>query len=58
MNLVWTSQFKKDYKHAKKQSKNLADLRSVIEKLAGRIPLPPKQRDHNLLGIGPADRGV
>ncbi len=50
MNLVWTGQFKKDYKRVKKQGKDLADLRSIIEKLARRQPLPPKHRDHSLTG--------
>ena len=50
MNLVWTGQFKKDYKRAKKQGKDLGDLRSVVEKLAGREPLLVKNRDHNLSG--------
>ena len=50
MNIVWKGQFKKDYKRAKKQGKNLADLRSVVEMLAGREPLPPKHRNHNLCG--------
>jgi mRNA interferase YafQ len=50
LNIVWKGQFKKDYKRAKKQGKNLADLRSVIETLAKRQPLPPKNRDHDLFG--------
>jgi len=50
LNLVWTGQFKKDYKRATKQGKSLDDLRSVIETLAGHASLPPKNRDHNLSG--------
>ena len=50
MNIIWTSQFKKDYKRVKKQGKDLDDLRSVIEMLVGREPLPPKSRDHSLCG--------
>lgn len=50
MNIVRTGQFKKDYKRVKKQGKALGDLRSVIEKLAQRKPLPSKHRDHNLSG--------
>lgn len=52
MNIVWTGQFKKDYKRAKKQGRSLAELRSVIETLAGRTPLPAKHRDHPLGGHG------
>ena len=50
MNLVWTGQFKKDYKRVKKQGKDPADLRSVVDKLVEREPLPAKHRDHNLSG--------
>jgi mRNA interferase YafQ len=50
LNLVWTGQFKKDYKRAKKQGRPLDDLRLVVEKLAARTPLPPKNRDHGLSG--------
>ena len=50
MNLVRTGQFKKDYKRARKQGKDLGDLRSVVEMLAERKPLPAKHRDHNLSG--------
>ena len=50
MTILWTSQFKKDYKLAKRQGRSLADLRSVIEKLAARVPLPVKHRDHALSG--------
>jgi mRNA interferase YafQ len=50
VTILWTGQFKRDYKLAKKQGKNLDELRSVVEKLAGHIPLPPRNRDHNLSG--------
>jgi mRNA interferase YafQ len=45
-----TGQFKRDYKLAKKQGKDLAELKSVVEKLVARIPLPPKHKDHGLSG--------
>jgi mRNA interferase YafQ len=50
LNIVWKGQFKKDYKRVKKQGKDLADLRSVVETLASRRPLSPKNRDHSLSG--------
>lgn len=50
MNIVWKGQFKKDYKRSKKQGRDLAGLRSVIERLAARLPLSPKNRDHQLSG--------
>ena len=48
MSIVWTGQFKKDYKRAKKQKKDIDKLRFVIESLAQRKPLPAKYRDHKL----------
>jgi mRNA interferase YafQ len=50
LNLIWTGQFKKDYKRAQKQGLNMADLRSVIEMLFKRKVLPVKNRDHTLSG--------
>jgi mRNA interferase YafQ len=50
LNIIWTGQFKKDYKRVKKQGKDVGDLRSVVESLAARKPLPPANRDHNLCG--------
>ncbi len=46
----YTSQFKKDLKLAKKQSKNLDELFDVVDKLANDIALDSKYRDHNLYG--------
>lgn len=50
MNIIWTGQFKKDYKRAKKQNKDIGKLRTVIELLVQRKPLPAKYRDHKLTG--------
>jgi len=50
LTIVWTGQFKKDYKRARKQNKDIDKLRFVIELLAERTPLPPKYRDHKLSG--------
>ena len=46
MNLHYTTQFKKDYKRIKKQNKDLAKLRAVIEKLVAGQLLEPKYKDH------------
>lgn len=48
--VVFTNQFKKDYKLAKKQGKNIALLKNVIQQLADGEELPPKYRDHLLAG--------
>lgn len=48
--IKFTTQFKKDLKLAKKQSKNTDKLFAVIEKLANGEPLEEKYRDHDLSG--------
>ena len=50
MNLIYTTQFKKDYKKIKKQQKNLSKLTIVIEKLLSQQKLEPKYKDHSLSG--------
>ena len=45
-----TSEFKKDYKQAKKQGKEISLLLDVIEMLAEDMPLSEKHRDHALAG--------
>jgi len=45
-----TSEFKRDYKKAKKQGKDIPMLLKVIEMLANDEPLPEKHRDHALTG--------
>ena len=50
MNLYYTTRFKKDYKRIKKQNKDLAKLKAVIENLVAGQSLGPKYRDHPLFG--------
>ena len=45
-----SSRFKKDYKKAKKQHKDIDLLKDVIIKLAAGKSLSPKYRDHPLRG--------
>ena len=45
-----TSQFKKDYKAAKKQGKNIKLLLDIISNLANDEPLDVRHRDHQLKG--------
>lgn len=46
--IIQTSQFKKDYKLAQKQGKDMPLLKSILYKLANDEKLPPEQRDHAL----------
>jgi len=51
LRVTRSSRFKKDYKLAKRQQKNLFLLRDVIEKLVNEQQIPEKFRDHKLTGI-------
>jgi len=48
--IIWTSQFKKDYKLAQKRGMNIALLDDCIRTLAAGDELAPQYRDHNLTG--------
>ena len=48
--IKFTTQFKRDLKHAKKQNKNIDKLFEIIEILANGNQLPAKYRDHELTG--------
>jgi mRNA interferase YafQ len=50
LRVTRSSKFKKDYKLAKRQQKNLSLLRDIIEKLVNKQLLPDKFRDHKLTG--------
>jgi len=45
-----TSQFKKDYRLAKRRGQNIQLLKDIIIQLANDQPLPEKNRDHTLTG--------
>ena len=45
-----TGQFKKDYRAAKKQGRDIELLLDIISKLANDEPLDVKHRDHQLKG--------
>ena len=49
-DIVWTTQFKKDYKLALKRHKDIALLDDIIRILSRGEPLPEKNRDHALTG--------
>ncbi|MEO8398527.1 MAG: type II toxin-antitoxin system YafQ family toxin [Ignavibacteriaceae bacterium] len=50
MNLVYTSQFKKDFKKISLQGKDISKLESLIEVLLKREKLDIKFKDHSLAG--------
>lgn len=50
MTIIYTTQFKRDYKKVKKQNKELIKLNMLIEKLVSEEKLEPKYKDHQLTG--------
>lgn len=50
LEIIWTTQFKKDYKAAQRQGRRIDLLDNVIRVLAAGKILPPRFRDHLLLG--------
>jgi len=50
LKLIYTSQFKKDFKKIKKQQKKLSKLTVLIEKLLTHQILEQKYKDHSLSG--------
>ena len=50
LDIIWTNQFKKDYKVAIKRQLDISLLDDIIRKLASGEPLPEKNKDHFLTG--------
>ncbi len=50
LKVVWTSQFKKDYKAAMKSHLDMGLLDDVIRSLTNQEELDPKYKDHPLSG--------
>ncbi|MCK5674740.1 MAG: type II toxin-antitoxin system YafQ family toxin [Spirochaetales bacterium] len=50
MIIVYTTQFKKDYKRISKQNKKLDKLKFIIGKILSDKKLEPKYKDHQLIG--------
>ena len=48
--VIWSNQFKKDYKLAMKRGLPIEELDNVIRLLAEDDPLPEKYKDHDLSG--------
>lgn len=57
LTIIYTTSFKRDYKRAMKQRKNITKLDDILYLLAHQIPLDSKFRDHKLSGdyIGKRD---
>lgn|GEM_PF-4006863 len=49
MRLIYSTQFKKDYKRIKHQEKDVTLLENVIKKLLKKEQLEPKDKDHKLI---------
>lgn len=52
MKIVWTSQFKKDYKRIQKRGYPFDELKKIADELAAGKTLDAKHRDHPLKGLG------
>ena len=50
LNVIYSGQFKKDYKKCIKRGFDMDLLKSVVAILSIPKPLPPKNRDHFLTG--------
>ena len=50
LDIIWTNQFKKDYKSAIKRHLNIDLLDDIIRKLSSGETLPEKNRDPALTG--------
>jgi len=49
-DIIWTSQFKKDYKLAEKRGLPISLLDDCIRMLSARVEMPPNYYDHELSG--------
>ena len=50
LNVIYSGQFKKDYKRCQKRGFDIHLLQSIVAVLAIPAPLPPKNKDHDLKG--------
>ncbi len=50
LELVPTSQFKKDYKRARRRGLDMGELQAVLDRLCAEEPLDERHRDHALAG--------
>lgn len=50
LKLNLTSQFKRDLKLCQKRNYNISLLNAIVDTLRIPAPLPPKNKDHSLIG--------
>jgi mRNA interferase YafQ len=50
LRLIYSSQFKKDFKKIQSQGKNISYLETIIGTLLTKQSLDPKYRNHKLIG--------
>lgn len=50
LNIIYSSQFKKDYKRCLKRGLDIDRLKDVVATIAIPAPLPQQNRDHCLAG--------
>ncbi len=50
LDVRYSAKFKKDFKACVKRGYNMPLLQQVIDTLRIPAPLPPKNKDHNLIG--------
>ena len=50
LKAIYTNQFKRDLKLAKKRGKSIRKLKFIITKIVQEEPLDPKYREHKLIG--------
>jgi len=47
---VYSTRFKKEYKLSQKRGLDIRKLDKILADLANEIPLPPQNKDHDLIG--------
>ena len=47
---VYSTRFKKEYKLSQKRGLDIAKLDKILTDLVCEIPLPPQNKDHDLIG--------
>ncbi len=50
LKVIYSNQFKKDYKLIQKRGYDVTKLKEVVKMLVEGKTLPAKYRDHNLIG--------